>query len=98
MLLAASQRLRFPAKNTSPQDLQIWIVHLSNELIHHNGVIPQKGTGTAVDVLGKSLEDLGKELDAVCDHATDRMQSLRRPNSGGASYLYNLGNPIFMEA
>lgn len=98
VLLLASQRLRFLAENTSPRDLSKWIVRLSNELIHYDGVVPQNGTDTTGDVPGKSLVELRKELDAVCSRAIDRMQSWRRHNIGGASYLYHHDNPNFVEA
>lgn len=86
MLLPVSQHLRFLAENTCPQDPQKRIICLSNELIHNDGIFPQNGTGTAGDVLEKFLEELGKELDAVCARARNRMQSRRRHNIGGASY------------
>ena len=86
MLLPVSQRLSFLAGNTSPQDIQEWILRLSNELIHYDGVVLQNETGTAGDVLEKSLEELRKELGAVCARAIDRMQSRHRHNIGGASY------------
>ena len=98
MLLPASQRLRFLVENTNPRDLQEWMIRLSNDLIHYDGVVPQTGTDTAGDVLGKALEELKKELDAFCARAIDRTHSWRRPNIGGASYVYHHENPIFVDA
>ena len=98
VLLPASQRLQFSAKNTSPEDLHSWIVRLSNVLQHSNNVVPQNGASTAGNMLPRPQEDLKRELDVVCTRAIDRIQSWRRYKIGLTSYLYHHDNPNFAEA
>lgn len=98
VLLPASQRLQFLAKNTGPDNLHAWIVRLSNVLKPSDYVVPQNGTGTAGDMLPRPQEDLKRELDVVCTRAIDRMQSWRRHKIGLTSYLYHHDNPNFAAA
>ena len=98
VLLPASQRLQFSAKNTSPDDLHTWIVHLSNILKPSDNTVPQSGTSTAGNMPPQPQGDLKRELDVVCTRAIDRMQSWRRHNIGLTSYLYHHDNPHFAEA
>lgn len=98
VLLPASQRLQFLAKNTGPDDLHAWIVRLSNVLNPLGYVVSQNGTSTAGNMLPRPQEDLKRELNVVCTRAIDRMQSWRRHNIGLTSYLYHHDNPNFTEA
>ena len=98
VLLPASQRLNFLAKNTSPEDLHSWIVRLSNILEHSDNVFRQNGARTANTMLPQPQEDLRSELEVVCIRAIDRMQSWRRYKIGLSSYLYHHDNPRFAEA
>lgn len=98
VLLPTSQRLKFLASNTSPEDLQRWIVRLSNVLEGSENLVPQDGTDSTSDMLRQSQEGLRKELDVICACAIDKMQSWRRSNIGFTSYLYDHANPKFAEA
>lgn len=98
VLLPGSQRLDFLASNTSPEDLQSWIVRVSNILGRPGVVAPQNGTHTARDTLHQPQEELRKELEVVCTRAIENMQSWRKYNIGLTSYLYHHDNPKFAEA
>ena len=98
VLLPESQRLEFLAKHTSPEDLQSWMIRLSNALEHSDNIIPQNGTGAVGIMSPQPQADLRRELDVVCTRAIDRMQSWRRYNIGLTSYLYHHDNPNFAEA
>lgn len=98
VLLPASQRLKFLAKHTSPEDLQSWMIRLSNALEHSDNIIPEIGTGTVGKMSSQPQADLRRELDVVCTRAIDRMQSWRRYHIGLTSYLYHHDNPNFGEA
>ena len=97
VLLPASQRLDFLAKNTSPEDLHTWIIRLLSVLKSSDNV-SQNGSDTAHDMLPQRLEDPRSELDIVCTRAIDKIQSWRRYNIGLTSYLYHHENPNFPEA
>lgn len=98
VLLPASQRLNFFAKNTSPEDLQTWIVRLSNGLKNPDNVVPQSGSNTAGDMLQQSQEELTKELNVVCACVIDKMRSWHKDSMGLTSYLYHRDNPKFAKA
>ena len=98
VLLPESQRSKILAKNTNPEDLHNWIVHLSIVLESSDNVTPQNDIGTEGDMRLRSHEDLRDELDIVCTCAIDKMQSWRRYNIRLTSYLYHHQNPNFPEA
>ena len=98
VLLPESQRLEFLAKNTSPEDLQSWIIHLSNILQRPDSTTSHTNTKTAENVVPQPQEELERELDLICTRALDRMQSWRKHDIGITSYLYHHENPNFAEA
>ena len=98
VLLPASQRLGFLAKNTSPADLQSWIIRLSNLLRQPRSTVPDADTTTAENGVPQPQEELRRELDVVCSRALDRMRSWRKHDIGLTSYLYHHDNPDFPEA
>ncbi len=98
VLLPVSQRLSFLAKHTSPEELQSWIVRLSNVLNYPDNSVLHYGIITAGDMLLQRQEETRRELNVVCTRAIDRMQSWRRYNIGLTSYLYHHDNPNFAEA
>ena len=98
VLLPASQRVGFLAKNTSPEDLQSWIFHLSDVLQHPDSIAPHKHTKTPENVVPKPQEELRLELEIICTRALDRMQSWRKHGIEMTSYLYHHKNPKFSEA
>ena len=99
VLLPASQRVGFLAKNTSPEDLQSWIFHLSGVLQHPDSIVPHKRTSkTPENTISQPQEELKRELEVICTRALDRMQSWRKHDIEMTSYLYHHNNPKFPEA